>query len=160
MHPRERPHRLPESAYIGRVKVAITCAIARRIPVFNDPRVFQETLDRLLSACGKESVDVLLYCFMPDHLHAILQGRHEASNLLNAMKRFKQSTGFWFSRQTPPIAWQGDYYDHVMRSSEDYEEHCFYILGNPVRAGLTADHFAYPFTGSGTLPLEEFFKSL
>ena len=32
--------------------------------------------------------------------------------------------------------WQPEYFDHVLRSSESYEEKWEYVCNNPIRAGL------------------------
>ena len=159
MHPKERPHRLSSEAYVGEVSMAVTCAIAGRSPVFTNREVVEAILERLTQACEKEAAEIVLYCFMPDHLHAIVRGRERNSNLLNFMKRFKQSSGFWLS-QNLSVRWSGDYYDHVIRNSSDFSEHCQYILGNPVRAGIAEHMFAYPFTGSMLASIEELAQSL
>jgi putative transposase len=39
------------------------------------------------------------------------------------------------------------YFDHVLRSDEDTYRHALYMLGNPVRAGLTQAIGEYPYAG-------------
>jgi hypothetical protein len=46
------------------------------------------------------------------------------------------------------VGWQGDFYDHIIRSSDDWRQHALYIALNPVRAGLSNSCFDYPFSGS------------
>ena len=64
------------------------------------------------------------------------------------MRSFKQKTGFRLSKNKKGVIWQKDYFDHILRKDEVLEKHVKYILGNPVRAGLTKDWKAYPFKGS------------
>lgn len=44
--------------------------------------------------------------------------------------------------------WQPNFYDHLIRSGEDWREQAWYIALNPVRAGLVSRFADYPFTGS------------
>lgn len=97
---------------------------------------------------------VPLYCFMADHLHVMFMGLHEASDGLAAMSHFKQLSGKWMYRNGM-IGWQGDFYDHIMRSGEDWRAHANYIAQNPVKAGLVENCLDYPFLGSIGCDLQE-----
>jgi putative transposase len=43
--------------------------------------------------------------------------------------------------------WQNDFFDHVLRSQELYEEKWHYVRENPVRAGLVKQWQDWPFGG-------------
>jgi len=43
--------------------------------------------------------------------------------------------------------WQKDFFDHVLRSEESYEEKWHYVRENPVRAGLVKRWQDWPFGG-------------
>lgn len=47
--------------------------------------------------------------------------------------------------------WQHESYDHLIRDSEELERTIWYILNNPVRAGLTDswDHWAWNYVKPG-----------
>ena len=92
---------------------------------------------------------------MPDHLHLMVTGHADESNLLSVINNFKVSTGRWLKRHHPRITWQGDYYDHIIRDSEDWRAQAIYILNNPVRAGLAATPLEYPFCGTQAESLGE-----
>jgi hypothetical protein len=47
---------------------------------------------------------------------------------------------------TPPH-WQKDYFDHVIRSRESYEQKWLYVRDNPVRAGLVRRFEEWPYAG-------------
>ena len=64
------------------------------------------------------------------------------------MKSFKQRSGFWLSQKHPQVHWQKDYFDHILRDSEDVEQHIRYILNNPVRKERVESWKDYPFKGS------------
>jgi REP element-mobilizing transposase RayT len=92
---------------------------------------------------------------MPDHLHLLVDTEDDA-NLIGFVKRFKQTTGWWFRNRylagslkaSPASLWHKSYYDHVLRSEEGLPQVAKYIVGNPVRAGLVESPEDYPFSGS------------
>ncbi|HYH65935.1 MAG TPA: transposase [Urbifossiella sp.] len=137
--PIARKHRLPPECYRGRVAVAFTACL-RFEP---DTRLDEETVAavraKLAAAGAKHGCAVVVWCLMPDHLHVILAGASDDADTWRAMVSFKQQTGFWLARNRPAVAWQGDFYDHVVRSDESLDVQARYILDNPVRAGLVAD---------------------
>ena len=49
------------------------------------------------------------------------------------MDSFKYLTGQWLAENCPEFEWQKDYHDHIIRNSEDGDEHVVYIACNPVR---------------------------
>jgi REP element-mobilizing transposase RayT len=91
---------------------------------------------------------------MPDHIHIVLEGISENSNLWKAIVLFKQLTGFWLKQNHPDIKWQKDFYDHVLRR-EELKKQIRYILRNPVRKGLVADWKDYPYMGTLNGDLED-----
>lgn len=68
------------------------------------------------------------------------------------MRRFissyKQSTGYYYKKETGDLLWQINFYDHVLRKEEDTISVAYYILGNPVRKGLVEDYRQYELLGS------------
>jgi len=85
---------------------------------------------------------------MPDHLHVMIQGTEDDSRPKRAMGKFKTDSGEWLLRNHPQFQWQTDYHDHICRKGADWRRHAFYILQNPMRAGIAEDPYSYPFTGS------------
>jgi putative transposase len=104
--------------------------------------------DLLGKAAEKNHCTVLIYCFMPDHLHVILQGLDDTADTWRTMVDFKQQTGFWFSRHRPQDAWQKDFYDHIIRADEDLGAQIRYVADNPVRWRLARIWSDYPYTGA------------
>jgi putative transposase len=145
---REKRHRLPKSHYRGTVLVALTAAVRERRPLFRDAEVVAVFEQKLAQAARKHACTVPVYCFMPDHLHLMLWGRTATSDTWRAMVAFKQQTGYWLSQHRPRVRWQKDFYDHIVRSREDWRAQVRYIVANPVRAGLVAHWQAYPHTGA------------
>jgi len=103
-------------------------------------------LSVLYSICESERFKILVYCFMPDHLHLLLVGE-ASSDLIKTMKTFKQITSQRFKNDYAEPLWQRGYYDHILRREEDLEVVANYIWGNPVRKGLAGTILDYPFSG-------------
>jgi putative transposase len=137
MHPpcREKHHRLPPEAYRGRVIVAFTVCTHGKARHFDNVRVIEIASGALAEAFTKAGGHVGVYVFMPDHLHLIVSGRDEWSDLLVLMKDFKQKTTFRVRQSVLDFAWQKDFYDHIIRANEDYGAQVRYLLHNPVRRG-------------------------
>jgi putative transposase len=85
---------------------------------------------------------------MPDHLHAVIEGRCQNSDVLPFVRAFKQQTAFWFKRRTGRRLWQASFHDHVLRTGESTRAVVRYVLENPVRARLAASPDQYPYSGS------------
>jgi putative transposase len=144
---RAKPHRLPEAMYHGKRTVAFTACIEERQRPFEDPELVAEFLAILQEATVHWKCLVPIYCFMPDHVHMLIQGTESASRPKKAMERFKYESGCRFKRSYPHYEWQGDFYDRILRASE-WKKQAFYVLQNPMRAGLVEDPYSYPHTGS------------
>lgn len=63
------------------------------------------------------------------------------------MSKFKSLSGIQLFKQGL-ARWQGNFFDHIIRGTKDWRVHAAYIAMNPVRAGLVANWFDYPFLGS------------
>ncbi|MEK6566236.1 MAG: transposase, partial [Bacteroidota bacterium] len=112
---------------------------AGRVRFFTSEAIFKEFEKHLLTELAKCHCSAEAYLFMPDHCHLLLNGDHESSDVLKVVKRFKQQTGYWLSRNHSSIRWQKDFYDHIVSEEEDLEKHIRYVLENPVRMGLVED---------------------
>lgn len=145
---RRRKHRLERKHYIGRKTVAFTCCLDPRRPSFHEAKVIDPLVEILGICCHKHSVSVPIFCFMPDHAHIILMGKTLTSDTMACMIDFKRETGLWLKENAAHITWQESFYDHILRPSEDWKKQVFYVLQNPLRAGLVQDMWTYPFTGS------------
>jgi REP element-mobilizing transposase RayT len=144
----ERRHRLPMAAYAGARMVAFTACVRDRHPLFRDVRVGEVFAGSLTESATRHGCDVVVYCFMPDHVHAVLQGRDARSHCKRAFDAFKYDTGLWLARSGCGAGWQKDYHDHIVRASEDWLARVRYIIANPLRAGIADDARAYPLSGS------------
>jgi putative transposase len=139
-------NRLARDVYCGPAAFAVTVTTWQRQPTFTDAMEARRYRKMLGDAALSVGFSLLAYCFMPDHLHLLVQGS-EGSDLSQLMKRFKQASSFDYRRRVGRALWQRGYYDHVVRGYEELLPAVEYVLGNPVRAGLVESPGAYPFSG-------------
>ncbi|MGO9742742.1 MAG: REP-associated tyrosine transposase [Roseiarcus sp.] len=127
-----------------------TCAVARR-PLFANPAAFAILTDELATARRRHGWRVGRYVVMPDHLHFFCSegGKDAPSTLPRFVGSFKEWTAKRMAKATgakPPI-WQPEFFDHVLRSSESYEQKWRYVRDNPVRGGLVSSAEEWPWGG-------------
>ena len=146
--PREKPHRLPRERYLGERTVVFTTRLLDRRPLFGGPCAADDFAAILIEEAGRQECDLLVVCFMPDHVHALLRRRTEASDALEAFYRFKLRTGVLLDRFYRPAHWQKDFYDHVVRCDGDWRGQAKCLALNPIREGLVQDAFDHPFVYS------------
>jgi len=165
---RRKPNRLASPSYLGFGEYFLTFCTGGRKGLFVAASESEELkkwrrkvaataetcalVDVLLAAlrqtCAAHKFAAYAYCFMPDHLHLLAQAQSKECSLPAFVKAFKgQGTA-----AVRPLGihglWQKGYYDHVVRDSESAGEIAWYILLNPVRAGLTRSVWDWPYSGS------------
>lgn len=143
-----RPPRLDRSKYLGEISVACVACVDGRYPVFVDQDEFVlACVAKLRDLAAQFKVNVPIFCFMPDHIHILIQGYDGDSDALTCMERFRQYLGFEvYKRKLPPF--QPGFYDHIIRASEDWRNQARYIAFNPVRGGLVESWTSYRYVGS------------
>ncbi len=149
------PPRLRGFDYRGIQRYFVTIATKDRRRVFLDGNLVEEILAHLRQHAAAERFSLLAYCFMPDHLHILVEGGDLQANLQRFVARFKQTSAHAFGCRAGGQLWQSGYYDRVLRDDEHSSRVARYIVGNPIRAGLCGQVADYPYTGSDVYPLEE-----
>lgn len=94
---------------------------------------------------------LLAWVYMPDHVHWLLEGRTESSDLKAAMKLARQRSAVAFRQSAEDSLWQPGFHERVLRRTDDTESVANYILNNPVRAGLAIKATDYRFSWSITI---------
>jgi putative transposase len=139
--------RLPAAAYQGHVFVHWTFTVDRRTTGWLDEHAHLQWREILLHMCARYSVSLPVYCLMPDHVHLVTAGLCSRAEHRLAIRFLRQHSTAMLRGRT----WQRQTYDHVLRSSERepdaFERVAWYILHNPVRAGLVGQAAEYPFSG-------------
>ena len=89
--------------------------------------------------------DLLCYCIMPNHIHlicsmppAVRKWYHGIlTDLLQSTKKFSARKSNIILGRSGPF-WHQESYDHVIRNGDELERTVWYIVNNPVKAGLAA----------------------
>jgi len=153
------PGHLKGFSYVGLYRYSLTfCTDARR-NLFADRDVVELVVQQLLRAANEQKFAVIAYCFMPDHLHLLIEGISDDSDGKRFIKAFKQYSGYYYAKTRPGTLWQRYGFEHVLRDDEATVEVVKYILRNPVRAGLAASVEEYPFVGSLVYVLKDLINS-
>jgi len=155
----ERP-RLPSDRYRGSRAVFLTFCTSQRAPHFRSADVVGAAREQLLRAAADERVEIAIYCFMPDHLHMLVESGFEENDVARFAKLAKQRSAYYVKRAFNLRLWQPSYYDHVLRENEATQGVVRYILENPVRAELVGSVTDYPFTGSSKWTIEQLLSSM
>jgi putative transposase len=117
-------------------------------------------LAQLLQSAQDERMAVIAYCFMPDHLHMLVEGTDPESTLTEFVRVFKQRSSFQWKRIFGSELWQRSYFERVLRNHESSIDAARYVLANPLRAGMVDSVEDYPFLGSLTMSVRELLYSV
>jgi putative transposase len=143
--------RLAAENYIGRRWYFVTVCREKRQRIFRDAAHAEWLTQHLRDAAAKHAFKVHAYCIMPDHLHLLVEGSKDSSNLLAFMAEFKQQTAKEWRKLYRSTLWQKKFYDHILRRASSPETVAWYIWMNPVRKGLCQEPQQYPHSGSFTV---------
>jgi putative transposase len=156
----DKPEHLKGFDYLGRYQYFLTfCADHRRKCFVNEDAV-STVRTQIERAAGEQNVALLAYCYMPDHLHLLTEGKTDDSDCLRFIARAKQYSGFHYKARFDHRLWQRYGYEHTLRSDEAAVCVARYILENPVRAGMVACIKEYPFSGSSVYTLEQILDAI
>ena len=93
------------------------------------------------------------WCIMPNHVHvvftAVSQGGKVDSDLIPILQSWKSVSAHKANKalnRTGPF-WQGEYYDHLIRSDQEYAHYINYTLQNPLKANLCTSWDLWPWSG-------------
>ena len=145
---KRRSLRLPGWDYSLPVVYHVTLTAYRRASWFDLPAYAGAFVDALREHVVRTRYRIHAFCVMPDHVHILCQpdGFHPV-RLDHFVQRVKgAATRRLHLLEAEGMIWQRGFYDHILRSEEDVLPVTWYILANPVRAGLTEDYEAYPFS--------------
>jgi putative transposase len=123
--------------------------------VFVEPEPVELVTAQFLRAAAELSFDLIAYCFMPDHVHVVAEGKSEDADLKRFVSRAKQLSGYHYGQRFGKRLWQRYSYERVLRDDESTRDVVRYVLENPVRAGLVDAIEKYPFIGSSVYSRED-----
>ncbi len=144
------PPRVPGFSYIGQHRYFLTICVNQRAPAFTNEAVARFVIAQFLLSAKAHGFEVLAYCAMPDHFHALVVGLTDSSDLKEFLRVYKQVTSHWWKhdRGHRTSLWQTSFHDRVLREEDGNEGVTLYILKNPVRAGIVEDPRQYAYLGA------------
>ena len=145
---RRKNIRLPAGRYLGHQLYFVTLCFHNRRRLGTNPRIARWVIDEIHTHAEACEFFVHAYCIMPDHVHILVGGASETSDMLGFVMSFKQKTAREFAHRARRPLWQFKYYDHILRGRDSADRVAWYVWSNPVRKGLCATPTAYPFVGS------------
>lgn len=109
-----------------------------------DPKIASLVFDALQYR-DEKVYDLDCFTIMSNHVHAVFAPRMDERGSFYSISRIMQS----LKRRTASLAnaqldrqgvfWQGESYDHVVRDEEEWQRIVWYVLNNPVKAGLVGE---------------------
>jgi putative transposase len=149
------PGHLESFDYVGLYRYFLTFCTYRRHPHFVMHEHVDVVLEQILRSADDALFAIVAYCFMPDHVHLLLEAQSDASDCRQFIKRAKQFSGYYFKQRFGKPLWQRYGFEHVLRNDEATLSVARYTLENPIRGGLVERVEDYPFAGSPMYPLAD-----
>ena len=112
------PPRLTADCYRGFGRFFLTICVERREKVFASAACVDRTRRELLRTAVDYRFAGIVYCFMPDHFHALFEAMAAGSDFRKCVNMLKQRTAFAHKRAARAKLWQHGYFDHVLRRSD------------------------------------------
>ena len=133
---RRHPFRLTHEAYIEPDHVVfITICGAQRRAILNSSLCAPIVIECVKRGCEIHSLDLVAYCVMPDHIHAVVYTKDGCD-----IEKYLRGLKWAVSRRLHQAdivgdIWQRSYWDRHHREEEDARAMIEYVLENPVRKG-------------------------
>ena len=142
------PGHLKAFSYVGLHRYSLTFCTDHRRHLFTKQEAVDLVLTQISRAAAEYQFEIIAYCFMPDHLHLLVEGKSDSSDCKRFMAHAKQYSGFYYSKAYRSTLWQRYGFEHVLRDEEITIVVARYILANPTRKGLVERVEDYPYVGS------------
>lgn len=111
-------------------------------PVCLQPVMKENEIGKIAYECWNKINDIYdnvrtdAFCLMPNHIHGIIvisedgQGRPPLPKIIQGYKSVTTRMCFKYNIET---IWQRNYYDHIIRNEQEYQEIWQYIESNPLK---------------------------
>jgi REP element-mobilizing transposase RayT len=116
-----------------------------------DPQIAPVVVEALHHR-DEQVYDLVAFCVMPNHVHLVCTPLQREDGTYHVLYRMLQSLKRHTARQSNKILrrqgtfWQGESYDHVVRDEAELMRIIWYVINNPVKAGLVSDWESWPWT--------------
>ena len=124
-----RPRRLPGCSYRGRHRYLLTLCTAGRSRIFVRSELVSTAIRRIQQSADEAEFEILAYCFMPDHLHLVVQGTSDSADLRRFVIVAKQRVAYSLrTEHGVNRTWQEGYHDWVLRGPNGVEDSIRYVI--------------------------------
>ena len=155
-----RPPRLPGFDYVGVHAYFLTISTFNRVPWFAVGECADACRQQLVRTSSDYGFDVIAYCFMPDHMHALVEAERDDADFRRFVSMFKQRSAHDHLGVHAGRLWQANYFERTLREGDDCEAVAAYILANPLRAGLCDRFGDYPYLGSSRYTIDQLHEAV
>ena len=152
--------RLKGFSYTGLRHYSLTICTHHRSRVFVNREAVDLVVLQLVQTANRFQFAVIAYCFMPDHLHLVVEGTADYSSVKEFVRVFKQCSSYHWKTSFGHVLWQRSYFEHVLRDGESPVKAARYVLANPLRAGMVESVEDYPFLGSLKMSVRDLLYSV
>ena len=116
------------------------------------PQMAQVTQETLILFDGKK-YRLLAWCIMPNHVHVLIEPKVPVSKIVQSWKSY---TGRWAIQHDAELGlgvpgkhfWMREYWDRYIRDENHFHSTIAYIHDNPVKAGLCAYSYEWPWSSA------------
>ena len=144
--PRRRNRLPPDSYTVPGTVWHITVSTYLKSPHLADPETAHLVAESLRFQSQRTESKLIIYCVMPDHLHAVIEV--DELTLEELVRRFKSwTTNRWMKAHRDSRLWQPSFYDHGVRVIESMSDLIAYVVNNPVKAGLVESWETFEWIG-------------
>lgn len=128
----------------------VTTCTAKRRRILARDEVADILVEEWRSAHNRHGLLTGRFVIMPDHVHFFCAAELDAKPLPKFMQMWKQWTSKRIGRELAMSGtiWQEEFFDHVLRSTESYNQKWIYVRENPVRGRLAAISDEWPYQGT------------
>lgn len=152
--------RLKTFDYLGLYRYFLTICTHQRRPLFESAETVTAVLSQFVRAATEHQFALHAYVFMPDHMHLLVEGKADTSDLRAFVKIAKQRSGYDHAKGGNGRLWQPSYFEHVLREEERTPRVIAYMFNNPIAAGLATKFGEYRFAGSDTVSVDSIAEML
>ncbi len=117
-------------------------------PFFVDRALVGDLLRILRDQSEASDFFVWAYCFMPDHLQLLIEGRWRGADMSRFLSSFKRRSNLLYRQLCRRRLWQEDWRKLALKEADPILSVARFIFDSPVRRGLVCRFTDYDLLGS------------
>lgn len=133
----------------------------QRITYFKSDETNHKLLQIIKKVQTSKHFELLAYCFIPDHIHLLIQLPPGDSDFSYRMREIKRLTTIYIRKKSsnPDLkVWQDRFWEHTIRDETDLRIHFDYIHYNPVKHGVAESFDGWEWSSYREYFASDYFK--